>query len=190
MAFATLEIRRAREARDDIESAVSRHRRWYIVQAVVFMLAGILAMALPSATAIGLELLIGVLLLISGAVQGYISLRSRLHVWALVSSVASLVVGILMLFNPMAGTIALATVLAIFLLIEGIVELLLAFEFRPMRFWGWLAFSGFISLVLAALLFAGWPDTTVLFLGVVIGINLLLYGLALLFLTWAVKPAS
>ena len=154
-----------------------------MLQGVVFILAGILAMILPSATAVGFELLIGALLLISGLVQVFASIRSKTHWWALLSSIASIIVGGLMLFNPAAGTLALATILAIFLAIEGVTELLLSLQFRPARNWGWLLLSGLVSSGLAVLLFAGWPGATIVFLGIIIGINFLLYGISLLAMT-------
>lgn len=85
-----------------------------------------------------------------------------------------------MLLHPMAGTVALATLLAVFFAVEGVAEVFLSLEFRPARNWGWLLASGIVSLVLAVILFAGWPQTTVFFLGIMIGINLLFYGAAVL----------
>lgn len=188
MTATTYSERRAfSDMRGHIEEAITEHRGWYIFQGIVFVLAGILAMVLPGATAFGFELLIGALLLISGIVQGVASLRSKTHWWALVSSLASLVIGGLMVFHPVAGALALATLLAVFLLVEGITELLLAFQFRSLRNWGWLMASGLVSLVLAGLLFAGWPGATVMFLGIIIGINLLFYGISLLALTASIK---
>lgn len=187
MTTTTLETQRLSDMRRRIESAIAEHRGWYMFQGVIFVLAGILAMILPSATAVGFELLIGALLLMSGLIQGVASLRSKTHWWALLSSIASIIVGGLMLFNPTAGTLALATVLAIFLAIEGITELLLSLQFRPARNWGWLLLSGLVSLGLAVLLFAGWPSATVAFLGIIIGINFLLYGVSLLAMTAQVE---
>jgi len=183
MTIATLEAQRLSDIRNRIESNIAEHRGWYMFQGTVFILAGILAMTLPSVTALGFELLIGALLLISGLIQVFASFRSKTHWWALLSGIASVVVGGLMLFNPAAGTLALATILAIFLAIEGITEILLSLQFRPARNWVWLLLSGLVSLGLGVLLFAGWPGATVVFLGIIIGINFLLYGVSLLAMT-------
>lgn len=189
MASLRLEPKDYQALKERIESAIAHHRPWYMFQAMIFIIGGILAMVLPQATALGVELLIGVLLLVSGLVQGIASLRSKLHWWSLLSSLAAIIIGGLMLGYPLTGTVALATVLAVFLAIEGALETLLALEFRPAKNWGWLLASGIVSMVLAALLFAGWPEITVLFLGVIVGINLLFYGVALLALTLHVKHA-
>lgn len=175
------------EMRNRIEASIAEHRGWYVFQGIVFILAGALAIFLPNATALGFNILIGALLIVSGLVQGFASLRSGMHWWSLISALASLIIGGLMLFYPMTGMIALATVLAVFLTIEGVTELMLAFQFKPARNWGWMLFSGIISLLLAVLLFAGWPGVTVMFLGIIIGVNLLLYGISLLALTASVQ---
>jgi len=190
MSSVTMNVNDPETIQQRVEHTISEHKNWYIFQSIVFMIAGILAIFLPSVTAVGFELLIGALLLVSGGVQMIASFRSRVHWWALISGAASVAVGLLMLFNPMAGTIALATVLAIFLAIEGVTEVFLAFQFKPAKNWGWLLFSGAITLLLSVLLFAGWPGATVFFLGIIIGINLLLYGIALFALTRQVKRAS
>lgn len=180
METATLETQRLSDLQRSIESNIAQHRSWYMLQGGVFILAGMLAIVLPSATAIGIELLIGALLLVSGIVQAFASFRSRVHWWSLLSSLASIVVGGLMLANPATGTLALATIVAIFLAIEGVAELFLSFQFRPARNWLWLTFSGLTSLALAALLFVGWPAATIVVLGIIIGVNFLLYGTSII----------
>ncbi len=169
----------------NITQQVSEHRRWYIFQGIVFVVAGLLAIILPAATAIGFGLVIGALLLVSGFIQAIASFGSKLHWWSLVSAFLSLIVGVLMIFNPVAGTVAVATILAVFLVLEGITELFLAYQLRPVKNWGWLLLSGLASLVLAYIVFAGWPSTSLVVLGIIIGINLLLYGVALLAITKA-----
>jgi uncharacterized membrane protein HdeD (DUF308 family) len=180
METATLETQRLSDLQQSIESNIAEHRSWYMLQGGVFILAGLLAVILPSATAIGIELLIGALLLVSGIVQAFASFRCRVHWWSLLSSLASVVVGGLMLSSPSTGTLALATIVAIFLAIEGVAELLLSFQFRPARNWVWLMLSGLTSVVLATLLFVGWPAETIVFLGIIIGVNFLLYGASII----------
>ena len=174
------------ELETDIAQRIAEHKQWYMIQGIVFIVAGILAIIIPAATAVGFGIVIGALLLVSGIIQGVASFRSGLHWWSLLSALLSIVVGVLMLVNPVVGAVALATILAIFLLLEGITEIFLAFQFRSVRNWGWLAFSGVVSLVLALIVFAGWPGTSIVLLGVIIGVNFVLYGTSLLALTRSV----
>jgi len=170
-----------------VEQELRTHKGKYILQGMAFIIFGVLAGALPVATALSTELLVGVVLLLSGIFQLVLTLRSKMHWWSLLSSLLSISIGMLMVWKPLAGLLAVVTVMAIFMTIEGIFELLLAFEFRPVRNWNWMLFSGFITLLLAAILWIGFPAFDVLYLGWVIAINLILYGISLLMLVWKVS---
>lgn len=172
--------------RAHFEQELRTHKGKYIFQGTVFIILGILAAALPAATALSAELLIGVVLLLSGVFQLILTLKSRMHWWSLLSSFLSIIVGGVMLWKPLAGLLAVVTLIAIFMTVEGIFELLLAFQFRPARNWSWMLFSGIVTLILAVILWIGFPAFDVLYLGWVIAINLILYGLSLMMLVWRV----
>ena len=71
-----------------------------------------------------------------------------------------------------------------FMTIEGVLELLLSFQFRPVHNWSWMLFSGVVTLVFAMVLWIGFPAFDILYLGWVIAINLVFYGLSLRMLVW------
>lgn len=161
------------------ERAIRRHRGWYLAQGILFIVIGLLSFVLPVVTVIGVEVILAVLLIISGAYQTYQGVTDRSG-WLIVSGVLSLIVGGIMLLMPLAGAVAVATVIALFLLFEGIVEIVLALQIRSTNRWGWLMASGILSIVLAIILLIGWPEQTVILAGIFLGINFLLYGIAVL----------
>lgn len=169
-----------------ITDNIRRHRGLYIFQGVLFILCGILAAVLPGATALGMGILIGALLLVSGAAQLFMTLKSEIHWWSVLSALLSLIAGGIMIFDPFAGLIALVTLVAVFLTLEGVFEILLAFQFRPVRNWWWMLLAGIVTLILAALLWIGFPALGILYLGWMVALNLLLYGVAILMLAWKV----
>lgn len=168
---------------EHVEETIAVHKAWYNFQGVALVLLGVLAMVLPLSTGWGFEKMMGAVLMASGVVKGYTSFKSHIHWWSFLSAALSLAVGGLLLWQPLSGVIALATLLAVFLLFEGVTEICLALEFESARNWGWLLVSGLISLVLSAILFIGWPGLTIAFLGIMIGVNLLCYGASLLTLS-------
>jgi uncharacterized membrane protein HdeD (DUF308 family) len=169
-----------------ITENIREHKGWYIFQGILFVICGVLAAVLPGATALGMGILIGALLLVSGAIQLFMTFKSKIHWWSVLSALLSLIAGGIMIFEPFAGLIALVTVVAIFLTIEGVFEIMLALKFRPVSNWWWMLLAGIVTLILAALLWVGFPELGILYLGWMIAINLLLYGISLLMLVWKV----
>jgi uncharacterized membrane protein HdeD (DUF308 family) len=70
--------------------------------------------------------------------------------------------------------------LAIFFAAHGVVQILASLEHRQLfaRSWLWTATSGIADLILAGIIIAGWPGSVAWALGLFIGINLFMYGLA------------
>ncbi len=167
-----------------IEEELRNHKGKYIFQGMVFIIAGILAAAFPAASAINVELIIGAILLLTGIFQLIMTMKSKMHWWSLLSACLSIVIGLFMLWKPLPVLLAFVTLLAIFMTVEGFIELFLAFQFRPVRNWSWMLFSGVITLILAAILWIGFPLFDVLYLGWVIAINMIFYGVSLLMLVW------
>ncbi|MBI3440206.1 MAG: DUF308 domain-containing protein [Proteobacteria bacterium] len=169
-----------------VEQHLRDHKGKYIFQGVGFVTSGILAATLSSTTALHTELLIGVVLLMTGIFQLVLTLKSKMHWWSLLSACLSIIVGTLILWKPFPVLISIVTLLAVFMTIEGLFELFLAFRFRPVHRWSWMIFSSIITLTMAAVLWIGYPTFDVLYLGWIIAINLVLYGLSLLMLVWRV----
>lgn len=175
------------ELHERMEEKISEYKGWYFIQAIAFMCAGVLALVLPAATTLGFNVVIGALLAISGVVKGFTSFKSHIHWWSLLSAAISVVLGCLMLLQPVPGIVAFATLVAVYLLTDGLTEIFLALEFESARNWGWLMLAGVVSILLSLILFIGWPGMTAMVLAVMIGINLLFYGASLLALS-AVTP--
>jgi len=172
--------------KSQIEQEIRNHRVWYICQGAIFLIFGFLAGILPGITALSATLFIGAMLFITGIFQLITSSQSRMHWWSSLSALLSIIVGGWMWWMPMAGMLALVMTVAIFFAIEGAFEILLAFEFRPARNWGWMLASGIATLILSALLWSGFPALSVLYLGILIAINFIFYGISLLMLTASV----
>src|SRR5271155_4315953 len=124
--------------RAQFEQQLREHKSKYIFQGTMFIILGIMAAALPAATALSVELMIGIVLLLSGIFQLVLTLKSKMHFWSMLSSFLSIATGVVMLWKPLAGLLAVVTLLAIFMTLEGIFELLLAWQFRPVRNWSWM----------------------------------------------------
>lgn len=172
-----------------IES-IRNNRGLYIFESLVFIVLGLLAIALPGLFTYSMELLIGCLFLVGGLVQGYRTLKTGKNVgyfWGLLSSIISVFVGLLLLAYPISGIITLTLLIAAFFFIEGIIQLFIGFQMRELRGWVWMIFSGIISIILAGLIWSDFPGSARWVLGLLVGINLLMFGLSQLFLVSSIN---
>ena len=95
-----------------------------------------------------------------------------------------------MLMHPLLGVLSLTLVLAMFLLFEGVMEIVLYFNIRRLRHSGWVLFDGIITLILGALIWAHWPSTAVWVIGTLVGISLMFSGISRLMLSMAVRKLT
>jgi uncharacterized membrane protein HdeD (DUF308 family) len=70
----------------------------------------------------------------------------------------------------------LAVVTGVGLVISGVARIVGALSLR-IEGWGWLLFAGVLSVIVGLLALA-WPDATILVLGLLLGIRMLLFGIA------------
>jgi len=183
---------------DDVRSAavstIREHWVLFLVEGIILVLLGAAAIIVPAIATLAFTLLIGWLFLISGIV-GLITtfwMRSAPGFWwALVSGVIGIAAGIVLILWPISGTVSLTLVLIAFFVVEGIATLMYAFEHRAQLSgrWGWMLASGIVDLILAGIIFAGLPETATWALGLLVGINLLFGGTAMIGMALAARSA-
>ena len=149
------------------------------------MLLGAAATVLPPMATIAVEIIIGWLLLVSGIV-GLITTfwmrRAPGFWWSLLSAILGIAAGVVLLRWPLSGALSLTLVLTVFLAIEGVASIMYALEHRRELSgrWGMMLVSGVVDLFLAGLIFLGLPATAAWAIGLLVGINLVFGGAALI----------
>jgi len=168
-----------------IRDSVRLHWSLFLTQGVIITILGILAVVWPQISTVAVDVYVGVLFFLAGVVglgvMFYAPTVSS-FLWALLTAALSLLVGILLLWHPVEGAVSLTLLLIAFFIVEGVFQIAGAISYREVfpESWGWLLLSGIIDLILAALLIAGWPGTANWALGVIVGINLISSGIALI----------
>jgi uncharacterized membrane protein HdeD (DUF308 family) len=112
--------------------------------------------------------------------------------WMLIRAVLAIVLGVLLLWRPFAGVLTLTLLLAAFFAAQGISQIIVSIQQRAMlpSSWVWVLLSGVVDLVLAAIIISGWPGTAAWVLGLLVGINLFLSGLALVMMSIACRSMA
>ncbi|WP_254522439.1 HdeD family acid-resistance protein [Natrinema caseinilyticum] len=148
----------------------------------VIGLIGILAMAFPLVTGLSVSLAIGALLVVGGIVHGVhaFTVRGwRGSAWQASLAIVSVVAGLAVLAAPTVALLTLTLALVAYFAVDGVAELATAVRMESSSGRAVVAFSGLISFVLAGLLWVGFPATAAWAVGLLVGINLLVIGLAM-----------
>ena len=170
--------------------ALSKYKNLFLAEGIIFVVLGLLAVAAPLFFTIAFELMIGWLFIIGGIVLGYRAFTSKATPgfgFALVSSILYIVVGLLLLFYPLRGVLTLTFLLALFYFLEGIAQIVYATFIREVKNWGWILVSGILAVLIAFIIWSGWPSTALWVLGLLVGINLLFYGISRMLLATSIS---
>ncbi len=164
-------------------AAIHAHWKIFLIQGIVMMALGVLAVALPGISTLAIEILVGWLFFAGGLFRTLTILRSRTvpgFGWSLAAALLACVLGLVLVMHPLQGVIAFTVVLAVLFVVEGIAAILVALEYRRhLRNWGWTMLNGVVSLVLAYLIWRGWPGSAAWAIGLLVGINMAFLGLSL-----------
>jgi uncharacterized membrane protein HdeD (DUF308 family) len=178
-----------------VSGAIKTHWKLFLIEGIVLVLLGIAAILVPPIATLAFELVIGWLFLISGVVGLITTFYMRNAPgfwWSLLSAIIGIAAGLVLLMYPLSGTLSLTFVLIAFFVVEGIVTIMYAIDHRNQLSgrWGWMLASGVVDLILAGIIFAGLPGTAAWALGLLVGINLVFGGTAMIGMALAARPHS
>ena len=166
-------------------AAMREHWALFLVEGVVLLVLGATAVVLPPIATLAVTILFGWLFLVSGIV-GLVTTFWMRHApgfwWSLLSAALGIIVGAMLLASPVTGALSLTLVLIAFFLIEGAVSIMFALDHKRELSgqWGWMLLSGIIDLALAMMILAGLPSTAAWALGLLVGINMIFGGAAMI----------
>ena len=176
--------------RDAMRETVRRYSLWYLLQGILMVLTGVLALIYPWIASVAIIRLLGWFLIISGILQaiGLIGAREVPYFWLeLISAVLAIVIGLLLLRHTDAGLLFFSVLFIVYFMVEGIVKAIFALTIRPFPNWGWVLASGLLGIVLSFYLWANLSTVSEWMLGVLFGILLVVEGAALSSLAWRVR---
>lgn len=175
------------------ENSLQENWGWFMALGIGLIMVGIMAIILPGLATLSATIVLGWILIIGGLFQAIHAFYVRNWDGFLMQGIAAflyLMIGFLVLANPVNAIITLTLLLAVFFLFEGAVKTFLAFQVRPAENWGWLLFTGILSFALAGIIWAGWPGDAVWVVGLLVGINILFSGWASVMLALGAKGSS
>ncbi len=163
---------------------------WSVGLSVLMIIAGVLAIVIPPVAGLTVLLIVAWLLIFSGAFHFVFAWHTRTaggSIWEVLLGILYLSVGVYALLHPVAGLASLTLLLAGYLFVEGVLELVLSFRLRPMRGSSWLLLDGVVTLILGILIWRTWPSSTEWVIGTLVGISMLFSGISRLAISLAAR---
>lgn len=176
-------------------ASVTQHWRAFLVEGILLVILGFAAIVVPPLASIAVAIFLGWLFLISGVTGLFVTFSTKETPgfwWSLLSAVLAIVAGFILLWRPVEGTLSLTIVVGAYFLAEGVVTILYSLEHRKELTgrWGWVLLGGIADLIIAAIIIAGLPDSSLWAVGLLAGINLVFGGSTLIGLALAARDGK
>ncbi|GAB4229465.1 MAG: HdeD family acid-resistance protein [Chlamydiales bacterium] len=167
--------------------------RYLLTEGIIFTLVGILCLLIPAVASYGFEIIFGVLLIILGLTQTFRIQQTR-HLPGKTATIAgaalAILIGIGMLIFPTIGLMTLSLLASVFFFVDGIIKIVLAFQYSFMSRWFLYLINGLIEIILAFIVWSQWPISAFWFIGILIGVNFLFVGIIEILFALEVRHAD
>lgn len=164
------------EKRDEMESA-GRNLKWL---GILTALLGLFILGSPLLTGISLVILIGCLMLAGGIMRLLAALRGQAAGHApVLTGILTILCGLVMVFAPILASGVLSVIIAVYLIFDGVSEIVVAWGLRPAVGWVWLMTTGILSLLLGIMIWRQFPVSGAWAMGFALGFKLFFIGLSM-----------
>jgi len=164
----------------ELTDAVASGGKNMTVYGVIAIILGILAMLVPGLTGLSITFFLGILVLGGGIVRMIWAFQAGSFgkgVWIFAIGVLTLLCGVVLLANPLLAAGMLTVIVAIYFIIDGIVEIAAGSQVWSQPGSGWMVFGGIVSILLGCMLWGQFPLSGPYALGILLGIKLFFVGL-------------
>jgi uncharacterized membrane protein HdeD (DUF308 family) len=176
----------------ETSAAVREHWMAILIEGILLVILGLAAMIVPPLASLAVTIFLGWMFLISGVAGLALTFWARQMPgfwWSLISALLAIGAGIILLAQPVQGTLTLTIVVGAYFLAEGVATIMYALEHRRelSERWSWLLVAGIMDLLIAAVIIVGLPGSALWAVGLLVGINLLFGGASLIGMALAAR---
>ncbi|HLW84475.1 MAG TPA: DUF308 domain-containing protein [Candidatus Sulfotelmatobacter sp.] len=164
-----------------------------MVWGVLLIVLGVVAVGSPFLAAVAVNLAVAWLIVLAGVV--HLMLAFRAHgagsmIWKLLVGVAYVCFGGYVILHPVLGVASLTLLLASLFLIEGVLDIILFFKMRSLGGSTWVLMDGIVTLLLGLLIYMQWPSSSAWAIGTLVGVSMIMSGVARVMMSLAVRKAA
>ena len=166
---------------------------WLTFLGILTVLVGVFAIATPFIAGLAVTIWVGAMLTVSGVSRTIGAFKADSFgqgALAFVGGVLVALAGLIMMFRPGVGMATLTLMLAAAFFVDGGFGIVMSFQVKPQKGWGWMLFSGVTGVLLGVLLMARWPVSGAWAIGTLAGIEMLINGWSLVSIGGAARSVA
>jgi uncharacterized membrane protein HdeD (DUF308 family) len=171
-------------------AGLKRHWGWMLALGILWIILGSLAIIMPFAATLAFELVLGGLLAFGGiaqVIQAFGCRGWRGFAMHLLGGILALVIGVFFLFFPIQGVLTVTLLLGAYFLAAGAFKIVTAIQHRTVRNWGWVMFSGLLSIAIGLVIWFAWPGSAIWVLGILVGVEFIFTGWSMVMLALSAR---
>lgn len=172
-----------------MDQLLTQKWKWFVGLGFVSLIIGVLCLIDTVFVTLAMVIILGILLIVAGLAQiihaCYVKGWNS-FLWSALYGIIYLIGGILLMREPVSGSVIITVFLGICFCFGGIMRMVIGFNHKGMRGWGLLIFSGILALILGFILFA-YPISGLWFIGFMVGFDLIFIGAAWIQLGFTLK---
>lgn len=165
---------------------------WLLVLGIIFEIIGLFSLGMMVSVTMASMVFLGVLVLIAAFVQLLDVFRTKTWKavsWHLLVALLYMVVGVLIIYDPLLASVIITAILAWTFVFIGITRIFMSFSIRGSDGWFWILLAGIASFVLGMMILMQWPISGLWIIGLLISIELIMAGWSYIFLSLAMRKA-
>jgi uncharacterized membrane protein HdeD (DUF308 family) len=158
---------------------------WLLAQGILLVVLGTVGLGLTFLLTLGTVFIFGVFLVIGGGVQIFQTFKCKgwgSILWHVLIAVLYVLAGLNIMADPLAASALFTLLLAGALVGIGIVRLVMAFQLRGVKNWGWPLIGGIAAIVLGFMILARWPVSGLWVIGLFVAIEMIFSGWSYIFI--------
>ena len=176
-----------------VAHAVKKDSTMLLVLGVLTVILGFLAMMAPMMTGMTVAVMIGFLLIMAGIARSIFAFKAKSWgkgIVVFLLGLLTLIVGFYMVTRPAVAAVSLTLFLAAYFIVDGIFEIIEAFDLKPIDGWAWMLIGGIVSILLGFMIWRQWPVSGAWAIGILVGIKLVFAGMEMAMLGLAGRKYS
>jgi uncharacterized membrane protein HdeD (DUF308 family) len=162
----------------DERASLHRQRWLFFALGLASVVVGLLAIGFAFIATMAKVIVFGILLLIAGTtevIHAFMARNGRGFALHLLAAALYLLVGLFMIEDPVRAAAVLTLLLAASFIVGGLLRMMFSLG-ANFPGWPWVLLNGAVDLVLGALIWSEWPESSLWVIGLFVGIDLVLHG--------------